>query len=165
MDKLVNKISIRYPQLQFRQADHFYWSPKEQIIFYQNKACDIFYWKLLHEISHALLGHKSYHSDVELLQLEVAAWDKAQQLAVEFKLPPIDDNYTQDCLDTYRDWLHKRSTCPTCGTRSLQESVENYHCFNCQTEWHVSSSRFCRTYREVKRHHKQTVVTQHIMFS
>ena len=165
MDKLISKLSAAYPQLHFCQAERFYWSPKEQMIFYQIKSNDIYRWKLLHEVSHSLLGHKIYQSDVELLQLEVAAWAKAKQLATDLGLAPIDNTYIQDCLDTYRDWLHKRSTCPTCGTRSLQENAERYHCFNCQAEWRVSPSRFCRTYREVNRHHKKSSAQQQAIFS
>jgi hypothetical protein len=165
MDKLISKLSGSYPQLHFCQAGRFYWSPEEQLVYYQTKPCDVYRWKLLHEASHALLGHKSYRSDLELLQLEVAAWDKARELAIDLKVTPIDNEYVQNCLDTYRDWLHKRSTCPTCGTRSLQESAEQYHCFNCQAVWRVSSSRFCRTYREVNRHNKDTPMLRQAIFS
>jgi hypothetical protein len=165
MDKLINKLSALYPQLQFCQAERFYWSPKEHKVFYRSKNRDDYLWKLLHEVSHALLKHKSYRSDIELLKLEVAAWDKAQNLATDFKVPVIDDDYIQDCLDTYRDWLHKRSTCPKCGTRSLQESTELYRCFNCRAEWRVSSSRFCRTYREVNRYGKLIPGTEQAIFS
>lgn len=106
-------------------------------------------WALLHEVSHALLGHQTYHTDVELLQLEVAAWARAEQLAADFDIH-IEADHIQDCLDTYRDWLHGRSICPTCTTRSLQQSDHHYRCHNCHTSWRVSASRFCRPYRAVK---------------
>jgi hypothetical protein len=165
MDKLVNKLLVLYPQLQFCQAERFYWSPKDQNIFYKVKSNNACYWRLLHEVSHALLGHKTYSSDIELLHLEVAAWDKAKQLAVELKVLPINNDYIQDCLDTYRDWLHKRSTCPSCGARSFQKNTEQYHCFNCRAEWRVSSSRFCRTYRQINRNYKKTPAIQKTIFS
>ncbi|HUC87608.1 MAG TPA: hypothetical protein VMR95_00465 [Candidatus Binatia bacterium] len=165
MDRLINKVLELYPDLKFCPSDRFYWSPEEQIVYYQPKTGQIYYWKLLHEVSHALLGHKTYTSDIELLTLEVSAWEKAQGLAHDCNLSPIDNDYVQNCLDTYRDWLHKRSTCPTCGTRSLQESAEEYHCFNCQAKWRVSCSRFCRTYRQVKRSSTKALVSQQATFS
>lgn len=165
MDQLINKLKTLYPQLQFCQAERFYWSPKERMVFYKVNKRDDNIWKLLHEVSHALLDHKTYNSDIELLQLEVAAWDKAKNLATDLKLSMINDDYIQDCLDTYRDWLHKRSTCPKCGTRSLQESSEVYRCFNCRARWRVSSSRFCRTYRETNRRHKVTSTKIQAIFS
>lgn len=161
MNDLISKLTKRYPQLQFCIGEKFYWSPKTEQIFYQTGADPLYLRKLLHEVGHALLGHTAYSSDLELLALEVAAWEKAQQVAQDFKVT-LDADYIQDCLDTYRDWLHKRSTCPTCGTRSLQETPEQYKCFNCQSAWRVSPSRFCRTYRQVNRHKKSPVSRQAI---
>jgi ribosomal protein S27AE len=164
MNPLLRKLTAAYPQLDFCLGERFYWSPKTKQIFYQDKSEEAYHWKLLHEVGHALLGHSTYNSDIELLQLEVAAWEKAKQLTPEFATA-INPDYIQDCLDTYRDWLHKRSTCPTCGTRSLQENSERYHCFNCQASWQVSPSRFCRTYRQIKRHNKKSPASRQAIFS
>jgi hypothetical protein len=164
MDDLLHSLTLAYPQLQFSIGERFSWSPKTHQIFYKDSSDPVYPWKLLHEVGHALLGHSSYSSDLALLELEVAAWQKADQLAQEFKIT-ISRDYIQDCIDTYRDWLHKRSTCPTCSTRSLQENAEQYHCFNCQTSWRVSPSRFCRTYRQSKRHNKKSPVFQQAIFS
>lgn len=107
-------------------------------------------WSLLHETGHALLGHTSYVADIELLKLEVAAWDRAKQLAKELGTS-IDENHIQDCLDTYRDWLDKRSICPNCGTKSIQtDKGSKYRCFNCHTTWRVSNNRFGRAYRQTE---------------
>jgi hypothetical protein len=165
MPNLIDTLSAMYPQLQFCVADRFYWSPKSQQIFYKPSPEAVNGWKLLHEVGHALLEHTSYNSDLELLELEVAAWEKAQQLAYELKIN-IEANYIQDCLDTYRDWLHKRSTCPTCDILSLQEAPEQYHCFNCDTWWRVSPSRFCRTYRQIsKGRNKKSPASRQAIFS
>jgi hypothetical protein len=59
----------------------------------------------------------------------------------------LDNNHIQDCLDTYRDWLHRRSKCPTCGMHVLQKDVRTYQCFNCDASWRVSAGRFARPYR------------------
>lgn len=129
-------------------GDTFLWSPKDRTVVYaETKLTDkTGKWSLLHEIAHASLEHQIYESDFELLQLEVAAWKEAKRLAVSIKLD-IDDNYIEDCLDTYRDWLHQRSTCPTCGSIGLQHDPSEYRCHNCLGIWRVSASRFCRPYR------------------
>ncbi len=165
MDSLIKQVLGKYPQVKFKPGERFCWSPEEQTIYYQPRAGRIYYWKLLHELGHAVLGHKAYSSDIELVKLEAAAWSRAQALTRELSLKPIDDNYIQDCLDTYRDWLHKRSTCPHCGARSLQENPQQYRCFNCQLSWQVSSSRFCRTYRQVKRNSNQTATRHEAIFA
>jgi hypothetical protein len=121
-------------------------------------------WALLHETGHALLEHQSYKGDFELLRLEVAAWERAREVAatISHDFSPdstpdagmdvtIDEDHIQDCLDTYRDWLYKRSICPTCTTKCLQQDdFVHYRCFNCHTTWRVSSNRFCRAYRNTK---------------
>jgi len=131
-----------------RQSKIFYWSPEDRTVYYNRSKLnqEVGHWSLLHEAAHALLDHQTYHSDYDLLMLEVAAWERAQTLASELQLS-IDPEHIQDCLDTYRDWLHERSTCPTCSTVSIQVNAQTYRCHNCQTSWLVSASRFCRPYR------------------
>jgi|SRR5579884_2718475 len=151
MRELIERLKARFPQLKFTPGEQFSWSPETGEIFYkssaQKKAAQ---WSLLHETGHALLGHSSYQADVELLRLEVAAWQKAQQVAAELGLS-ISEDHIQDCLDTYRDWLHKRSICPACGNKCLQQGdFVHYRCFNCHKVWRVSTSRFCRAYRRQK---------------
>jgi hypothetical protein len=151
MRQLLADLKIKYPALNFLAGQHFYWSPETNQIFYKPGATDQkSSWSLLHETGHALLEHKSYTSDFNLLKLELEAWEKARDVAKEFNLK-IDDDHIQDCLDTYRDWLYKRSICPTCSTKSLQQNDNiHYKCFNCHTVWKVSASRFCRAYRSTK---------------
>jgi hypothetical protein len=151
MQKLINKIQAEFPNLRFIAASQFYWSPDSGEIFYNAKARgQQATWALLHETGHALLGHTSYKADFELVRLEVAAWDRAQQLAKHHGVT-IDEDHIQDCLDTYRDWLYKRSICPSCTTKCLQQGdFVHYRCFNCHTTWRVTASRFCRAYRRQK---------------
>ncbi|HTE21867.1 MAG TPA: hypothetical protein VK674_02395 [Candidatus Limnocylindria bacterium] len=147
--KLFPKLKKILPDgVSFEAGEAFSWSPKQARIIYKvdhkNEPQDL--WALLHEASHALLGHQNYHRDIELLLLEVAAWQKAQDLAKQFDIQ-ISEDHIQDCLDTYRDWLHQRATCPRCSTVSLQVSATEYSCHNCHALWGVSASRFCRPYR------------------
>ena len=147
--QLITKLKTAYPSIAFESAETFYWNPRKQAVCYNpSDDSDEAEWSLLHELSHALLGHKTYHFDLELLLIEAAAWAKAIELQKEFTVSkPINDDHVQDCLDTYRDWLHSRSTCPTCDQVGIQEQSNRYSCINCLVTWHVSSKRFTRPYR------------------
>ena len=148
MDGLIKQLQKDYRELQFESGTVFCWSPKQQnVVFNASKHDDIVgIWALLHEVGHALLKHHDFTSDFDLLQMEVAAWSKAEKLAITYDYI-ISGDHIQDCLDTYRDWLYRRSTCPTCFNCSLQTDPSTYSCFNCSTVWHVSQSRMCRPYR------------------
>jgi len=149
MQALLNNLTERFPALNFAVGKQFCWSPESQEIFYKADSSDAHdTWSLLHETGHALLGHQNYRADFELLQMEIAAWERARTLAAELSIT-IDENHIQDCLDTYRDWLYQRSLCPNCSTQCMQESdYQHYRCFNCHTVWRVSANRFARAYRK-----------------
>lgn len=146
-DSLLDQVRHDRPELSFIEGPRFAWhAGKQTISFQKTDNTERNTWALLHEVGHALLGHSGYRYDIELLKFETAAWHKACQLAATYGLH-IDDEHIQDCLDTYRDWLHVRATCPTCLARSLQTSPQAYQCFNCGSTWMVSRSRLCRPYR------------------
>ncbi len=151
MDSLLDVLRTQYTNLTFQQGDAFCWSPETNEVIYAMQPGDrTAAWSLLHETSHALLGHTTYTTDFELLKLEVAAWDKAKKLAKIFDIC-IDEDHVQDCLDSYRDWIYARSICPRCGNKSLQQAnLRHYKCFNCHMIWQVTPSRFCRAYRATK---------------
>jgi hypothetical protein len=153
MENPTDQLTKLYPELKFKSGKHFCWSPEtNEIIYKKNKTfSEKDTWSLLHETGHALLNHRDYHSDFELLKLEVEAWAKAKEIAKSFNVN-IDENHIEDCLDTYREWLYKRSICPNCTAKCLQQSdFVHYRCFNCHTTWRVSSNRFCRAYRSTKK--------------
>lgn len=145
---LLSRLRKDFPTISFDRSNHFSWHAGNQQITYRadSLARDEGSWALLHELGHAQLEHADFESDIELLQIEAAAWQKAQSLAQQYNTQ-IDDEYIQESLDSYRDWLHVRSTCPSCQNRSLQLSRHSYRCHNCYTEWSVSRSRLCRPYR------------------
>jgi IrrE N-terminal-like domain len=149
---LIAQLKADYPALVFSVGNSFCWSPSDRHIMYRTDVTDIrATYSLLHEVGHALLEHKRYRQDFELLQLEVAAWEKAKQLAPSYSVQ-LDEDHIQDCLDTYRDWLYRRSICPSCTTKALQlDSEPTYRCHNCQATWRVAPSRFCRPYRQQNR--------------
>lgn len=147
MEHVLANLKTTYPHLSFVEGEQFSWSPKTRTVTYRLKRQKYpAEWSLLHEVAHGLLEHHSYQTDFELLLLEVAAWEKAKDLAREYDLV-IDDDHVQDCIDTYRDWLYQRSACPDCGGTSLQYNAVTYKCFACETAWTVTASRFCRPYR------------------
>jgi len=146
MDQLIRKLQADYPAYRFIVGEGLCWSPANGQILYRLDDSEAAISGVLHELAHAVLGHQDYCSDIDLLQKEVAAWQQAITLASLYK-QSIDPNHAQDCLDTYRDWLHKRSTCPICQICGVQQKSTQYTCINCGQAWRVSSSRFCRAYR------------------
>ncbi len=150
MQRLLNSLRADYPDIRFIEGEAFFWSPKDASVSYAKISTqpEISTWSLLHEVSHGILGHTDYKTDFELVRLEAEAWQHARKLGAKYDIK-IDPEHIEDCLDTYRDWLHRRSTCPSCGTVSAQEDSKTYRCFNCKTSWHVSNSRFCRPYRRL----------------
>ena len=145
MELITDKLRAAYSQFTFTADTTAYWSPRDKTVHYATAGthCTA---GLLHELAHALLGHTTYHTDIDLLNKEIEAWELASVLAQQHNIS-IDPNHIQDCLDTYRDWLHKRSTCPACHMNGLQADICTYNCLNCGHGWQVSGSRFCRPYR------------------
>lgn len=145
--KLISQLALDYPEVSFANGAKDCWSPSAKLVVINeveqlpNRA-----WSLLHELSHALLDHQSFKSDFELLKLEVQAWQKAKGIALAHGFD-ISEDHIQDCLDSYRDWLHKRSTCPDCQLRAAQNGPSTYRCYNCGKLWKVSDSRLKRPYR------------------
>jgi hypothetical protein len=155
MEKLVAKLVVDYPQIQFSPGVTNCWSPQSNQILYAgaDKAAEA---SVIHELAHALLGHKAYASDLELLRKEVDAWDKAIELAQVYGVA-ISDDHIQHCLDTYRDWVHKRSLCPICVVSGLQQNAATYRCLNCSASWRVTTQRLSRPYRSTQTKRKAGV--------
>lgn len=149
---VLDSLRLRAPNISYKSGTTFSWSPSEKTVYYKANALldDVGTWAIIHETAHALLDHCHYNNDFDLLKIEVAAWKKAQEIASQLNIT-IQTDHIEDCLDTYRDWLHRRSTCPTCGTVSLQRDPHLYQCHNCHSSWAVSAERFCRPYRQTKK--------------
>lgn len=141
MSSLTTRLKKDYPDLKFEKAAEFLWSPSRQTVFYANNepAASAL---LLHELAHALLDHRGYKRDIELLSLETDAWQKAHQLGSTYGVI-IDEEVVQDHLDTYRDWLNARSTCPNCSANGYQIDKQSYQCPACNHVWRVNEARSC----------------------
>lgn len=148
LTEIVEQLRRDFPDVSLVSEDSFRWDPRSQTIYYaaDKPRPD---WSLLHEAGHMLEGHEHYQNDVDLLIKEVDAWEAAKQLGKKYKVV-IDQEHIEDCLDSYRDWLHKRSTCPTCWLSGLEKEPGCYICINCRKQWRVSGKRFCRVYRQSK---------------
>ncbi len=145
---LVKKLQRDFPETLFVTSDKPRWAPADHTVFFNpnKKNAD---WSLLHETGHMLANHTSYDSDIDLLKMEVEAWQKAKELGTKYGVN-IDNDHIEDCLDSYRDWLYKRSLCPACELTGLEQQPGIYSCINCGKKWRVSEDRFTRVYRKTK---------------
>ena len=143
---LLAKIKLDYPEISFQADSNFRWSAETQTVYYDKNAGHAV-WTLLHEVGHVISLHSGYHTDGMLVRMEVEAWQKAKELAESYGMQ-IDEDYIQDCTDSYRNWQYKRSMCPVCGQTGMEKPGGNYRCFNCGKTWNVTKNRFCRVYRK-----------------
>ena len=147
---LIKSLRTDYPQFIYMKASSFQWSHNEHTIYYtcENDDCTL----LFHELSHALLNHAEYNRDIELIAIERDAWDKSKEIAANYGVI-IDDDYVQSNLDTYRDWLHARSTCPKCSATGLQTDKHSYKCLACSNQWRTNDAKVCALRRYNKKAH------------
>lgn len=142
MPLLIQKLSSTYPAITFIEGERFAWVPDSQQVTYTltEPGAEAL---LLHELGHGLLEHTVYSRDVELIAMERAAWDKALEVRDQLALGTIRDEFIEEHLDSYRDWLHARSTCPTCTATGYQTGAQAYECPACHTVWRVNEARLC----------------------
>lgn len=141
MSSLIHKLKTTFTAISFVEAEQFSWSPSEQTVFYNPEAPQASHL-LLHELSHAALGHREYRRDIELVAMETAAWEKAKEYAETYSVR-FNEDVIQDHLDTYRDWLHARSSCPNCSANGYQIERFEYECPACSHRWRVNEARLC----------------------
>ena len=145
------RIFSKFPQFEFQSGDTFRWSPTTNTIVYDGArvATGSGLMALLHEISHAVLGHSNYQWDVQLLRMEAEAWEKTEVICRDEEIH-FDSNQMQDCLESYRQWIYQRSLCPNCNNTGIQQSSDEYACVLCDKHWGVPASQVCRITRRSK---------------
>lgn len=136
---LIDLITPELPDITFHCGELCKWHADSRSITYTPDAS---VGDILHEIGHALLDHQSYDRDVTLLEMERDAWRQARVFGRHHGLT-IDEDIIQSHLDTYRDWLHARSTCPECTSTGIQTHNDRYRCYECSTTWRVNEARQC----------------------
>lgn len=127
--RFLKQLEQDYPEFRFQNGKKFAFRPPKTIILGPSEPFSELL--ALHEVSHALLKHKDFRMDVERLRMENEAWEKARELADHYEIE-VDEDLIQGELDTYRDWLHKKSRCPQCGLTRYQTPDSLYHCPRCE---------------------------------
>lgn len=146
--QLENNFNEQLVAVSFKKSDYFSWDHAANTIYYNPSDPNV-EQLLLHEASHALLAHKEYSRDIELLAMERDAWQQAVRTGLQFGIT-VQNDTVEDALDTYRDWLHARSTCPYCSATGVQTACFTYSCIACSKQWRVNEARMCslRRYKQ-----------------
>jgi hypothetical protein len=156
----LDRIMQDFQQFEFSAARFFMWSPHDQAIFYDTRRMQANdgLMALLHEIGHATLNHRIYKFDMELIQMELDAWDVARKLAPTYNVT-IDEEHVATVVSTYDEWLTKRATCPDCQNFSLQKGRDEYGCFGCGAIWQVNWRKDRRVTRYIVERYEHPVLT------
>lgn len=128
MDVFIKELKKDYPDLRFKNGRKFAFRPPKTILLGPKEPN--YKALILHEVAHALCGHKNFKIDIERIKMECEAWEKAKELAEHYGIE-IDEEMIQKELDTYRDWLHQKSRCRLCGLARFQTTDGRYHCPRC----------------------------------
>jgi hypothetical protein len=148
---MIEKLRLKYPAIQFIPSERYsFISHKNTITYIKSDDNIIGQHSLLHEVAHAILEHNNYKNDINLLKIERDAWTLTKRLLKEHRID-IDKEHIEDCLDTYRDWIYKRSVCPRCSHVGFQTSKTSYDCVFCVVSWNVPESRLCMVKRTLAR--------------
>lgn len=142
-------LRAQFPAITFESSDGFRWSPYNTTVYAGQLKTQNDLYLLLHETGHAIAGHASYTQDIRLLKLEREAWDIAQKQLAPLFAVTIPQDFIEDALDTYRDWLYARSLCPVCSSNGVQENEQHYRCLACGTGWKVNDARQCQLRRHI----------------
>ena len=144
-DQLVRDFS----KINFIAGGDFHWSPLDKTITHPEIDSENNFSLLLHEVGHAELDHLRYSRDIELINMERQAWEYAvDKLAPRYRIAlAMDEDVVQDAMDSYRNWLHARSSCPDCQAIGIEMSTLHYSCLVCQSEWRVNEARVCQLRR------------------
>ncbi len=142
-NSLARKLKSDFPEIRFEKSDDFYWSPTTKTVFVSELSTEEDELTLLHEVAHAVLNHQEYSRDIELLKIERQAWDYVKtKLASKYGVT-YDEDHAETMIDSYRDWLHERSTCSHCLASGIQISDHTYRCLGCSYQWRVNDARRC----------------------
>lgn len=138
MQNLIKRIASDYPELKLSESVRFQFSPPNHL-YYSTEKADHPELLLLHELGHYLINETDYTTDIELLEIEAKAWSKARELCTTYHLE-YDEDFAEDRLDSYRDYLHYSSLCKNCQLAGYQDDSGAYHCALCGATWRNKKS-------------------------
>ncbi len=144
-EKFVKLLERDFPEVRFR------WRQKKFAFRMQNGQPTVFlgqpqpYFALLalHELGHGLSRHYDYSTHIHRIKIECEAWERAKTVFLHYKkmaeddkevseiLPEWNEDFVQEKMDTYRDWLHVKSKCKKCSSTMYQTNDGKYHCPQC----------------------------------
>ncbi len=144
------ELLAKFSNYRFLPAGYFSYDAADEVINYDPIRLKKTNGKisLLHEISHCELGHFHYRYDMELLMMEVAAWNHTKKLADQHGVR-VNEAYIKDCIESYDEWVNRRGSCPTCDNFCLEYKESRYNCFVCDTRWQVSPEPQKRIQRRI----------------
>ena len=136
MQKLIKKLSSGYPELTITEGSRFQFTPPNTLFYTLDSEYEPDEAKLLllHELGHYLIKESDYHTDIELLEIEARAWAKARELCAKYGVK-YDEDFAEDRLDSYRNYLHYASLCKNCQLAGYQDDAGAYHCPLCGATW------------------------------
>jgi hypothetical protein len=123
------RIKSDFPEFRFISGKRFSFRPPKTIVVGPDESNDSLL--LLHELGHALSGHRDFDTSVRRVKMEREAWDKAHELCPKYGIE-YNEDLIEGELDTYRDWLHKKTSCPKCGLTMFQTPDGVCHCPRCE---------------------------------
>ena len=127
--ELLEKLRADFPELYFKRGRKFAFRPPRTIVVGPEEPNDSLL--ILHELGHALCKHRDFKTDARRLKMEREAWEKARELCGLYEVV-YDEGVVENELDTYREWLDKKSRCPSCGLTRFQSPDGAYHCPRCE---------------------------------
>ena len=122
------KIRGDYPSLKIIPGARFAFRPPRTVVYDKTSSDSLL---LLHEVGHALCGLYDFKTEVGRLKIEVMAWEKARKLGAFYGVS-INEELIEAELDSYREWLHQKSRCPSCGLTRFQTPDGVFHCPRCE---------------------------------
>lgn len=128
-NEVLSRLRVDYPELCFIVGKRDAFRPPKTIIVDPNGSS----LSLLHEVGHALCHHRTFNTAIQRLKMEREAWEKARELCRKYEVL-FDDDFVEDELDSYRNWVEKKSRCPICGLARFQSLDGNYFCPKCDLD-------------------------------
>lgn len=130
-NNFIAKLKKDFPDFRFISGRRFSFRPPKTIVIGPDEG-DKTLMLLFHELGHALSGRYAYQTSVERLKIETIAWQTGKKAYQKYsELPPWDDDFVEETLDTYRDWLHQKSKCPSCKLTMVQTEAGKWVCPFC----------------------------------